>query len=79
MEFRPAGSQFTIRGYVALVQDSWEVSPAGLKQARAYYQYVFFQNQWIEIFHHECAKRITQLALDLEIGTSPMTMADAKL
>lgn len=50
------------------------MSPAGLKQARAYYQYVFFQNQWIESFHHECAKRITQLALDLEIGTWQATI-----
>ncbi|GAB9462899.1 hypothetical protein Gpo141_00000380 [Globisporangium polare] len=73
VDFHPTGSQLGVRGYFALIQDSWEVSPAGLKQAKAYYQYVFFQNQWVESFHHECAKRITQLALELQIGTWPVT------
>lgn len=65
-----------MRGYVALVQDSWDVSPAGLKQARAYYQHVFFENQWIESFQLACAKFVTQLALDLDIGASVIQCVD---
>ncbi|TYZ68269.1 hypothetical protein PybrP1_003629 [[Pythium] brassicae (nom. inval.)] len=68
LSFSPTGSPFSVRGYVALVQDSWEVSPSGLKQARAYYQFVFFQNRWVESFHQECAKHITQLVLDSNLG-----------
>lgn len=68
LSFSPTESSFSVRGYAAMIQDSWEVSPAGLKQARAYYQYVFFQNRWIESFHQRCAKLITELALDSDIG-----------
>lgn len=68
LSFSPTSSPFSVRGYVALIQDSWEVSPSGLKQARAYYQFVFFQNRWVESFHQECAKHITQLALDSNLG-----------
>ncbi|KAF1329127.1 DNA mismatch repair protein mlh3, partial [Globisporangium splendens] len=68
VSFTPDQKPFSVQGYFALIRDSWEVSLAGLKQARAYYQYVFFQNRWIEGFHEECAKLITQLALDFGIA-----------
>lgn len=68
VSFTPEGLPLSVQGYFALIHDSWEISSAGLKQAKAYYQYVFFQNQWIESFHQECAKHIAQLALDFGVG-----------
>jgi hypothetical protein len=65
---------FTIRGYAAVIRDAGDgdayLESPGWRQARAYYQFVFLDNLWLEDFQRECCKTINTAAIALELGKS---------
>ncbi|CAH0480244.1 unnamed protein product [Peronospora belbahrii] len=56
--------QFSVRGYFAFIFGASEAMGQGIKQAKSYYQFSFFENEWEEECQQICSRTITEAALE---------------
>lgn len=58
-----------VQSLFALIRDEWGAASPGIKQAQSFYQFAFFDRRWIDDYHQQFARVITQKCLASDTGT----------
>jgi len=60
---------YLVQGLFAIIRDEWGTASPGIKQAQSFYQFTFFDRRWIDEYHQQFARAITQKCLASDTGT----------